>query len=283
MEHSKNREIQVLAVVEGKSAEPRFLKRLFCVYETHFHIYSYGTNIYDLYRRMKSYDFQCDVKDALLEKAETAEEKELLDRKFAYTYLIFDCDLHHRNKTQSGESYDKTVQSNLAHLTEMAAYFTDETDPSVGRLYLNYPMLESYRDCDSFFDEGYQNNTISVDRTRDYKQIVARRKLTRVHLDTYSRENFDGLTKMNVYKLNSLMSGIWGKPEYSLYRDLSQTDKILKKQMDLLKQKRELSVLNTSLFMMLDYYGQRDGFYDRVMDWEDLHQKTVAVPSGPQG
>lgn len=86
------------------------------------------------------------------------------------------------------------------------------------RLYLNYPMLESYRDCDSFFDEGYQNNTISVGRMKDYKRIVARRKLTRVHLDTYSRENFDGLTKMNVYKLNSLMSGIWGKPEYSLYR-----------------------------------------------------------------
>ncbi len=37
----------------------------------------------------------------------------------------------------------------------MVNYFVDETDPSIGKLYINYPMMESYRDCDTFFEEDY--------------------------------------------------------------------------------------------------------------------------------
>ncbi len=32
----------------------------------------------------------------------------------------------------------------------MTEYFVDETDPTIGKLYINYPMMESYRDCDEF-------------------------------------------------------------------------------------------------------------------------------------
>lgn len=56
----------------------------------------------------------------------------------------------------------------------MAEYFVDETDPSVGKLYINYPMMESYRDCDDFFDENYKSTMVSLPAILSYKKDVGK-------------------------------------------------------------------------------------------------------------
>ena len=42
----------------------------------------------------------------------------------------------------------------------MLDFFNDETDQ--GKLFINYPMMESYRDCDAFFDENIEKAITSV-------------------------------------------------------------------------------------------------------------------------
>ena len=90
-----SKEVKVLVIVEGTRTEPKFFDQLASVYGVNAKIYSVGTNIYLLYKKMQEYEFQCDVKDALSELTVTKADKELLKETFTYTYLIFDCDAHH--------------------------------------------------------------------------------------------------------------------------------------------------------------------------------------------
>lgn len=139
-------DVNILIIVEGSKTEPNFFNRLSDVFGLKFDIYCLETNIYSLYKKMKEIDFNGDIKDVLSEIHQ--DKKEMLSKKFAYTYLIFDCDAHHSRKNES-RTQEEIVLDNLAKLSEMAKYFIDETDPSKGKLYINYPMMESYRDWSS--------------------------------------------------------------------------------------------------------------------------------------
>lgn len=268
MEPLENKTIKILLVVEGESLEPKFFERLTETYGVKIAVYVVGTNIYALYQRMKEYDFACDIKDVLPEiGVRLAGKDDLLKDKFTYTYLIFDFDAHHKTplEREQGVLIDTVVQNNIRKLAEMAEYFVDETDPSVGRLYINYPMMESFRDCNAFFDNAYKNNEISIDDLRKYKSIASKKRLSGISIDTYSKENFTDLTRMNVFKLNSMMQAIWGAPAYQQYLEMSPAKNILDAQIDKIGNTRKIDVLNTALFILLDYYGNRDGFYDSIV------------------
>lgn len=137
-------ESNILIIVEGSKTEPNFFNRLSNVFGLKFDIYCLETNIYSLYKKMKEINFNGDIKDILSEIH--PDKKEMLSKKFAYTYLIFDCDAHHSRKNES-RTQEEIVLDNLAKLSEMAKYFVDETDPSIGKLYINYPTKKVHT-CD---------------------------------------------------------------------------------------------------------------------------------------
>lgn len=268
MELSENKKVKVLLIVEGESLEPTFFRRLSEVYGVNLDIYVVGTNIYLLYQKMKAYDFACDIKDVLPEIGVHLDGKDaLLKDTFTYTYLVFDFDAHHKTppERRKGVSIDTIVQNNTVKLTEMAEYFVDETDPSVGRLYINYPMMESFRDCNKFFDDSYRDNEICIDNLKRYKSIASQKRLSGIDVATYSREDFTDLTRMNVFKLNTMVETVWGAPTYQQYLEISRAKTILDVQINKIGQTRNVDVLNTALFILLDYYGNRDGFYDSII------------------
>lgn len=252
-------ESNILIIVEGLKTEPNFFKRLSDVFALKFDIYCLETNIYSLYKKMKEIDFNGDIKDVLSEIHPS--KKEMLAKKFAYTYLIFDCDAHHSRKDES-RTQEEIVLDNLAKLSEMVNYFVDETDPSIGKLYINYPMMESYRDCDKFFEEDYASAKVSIEELSTYKNRVAKKKLSCIHIDKYTKEQFSSLILQNLYKLNIIHHKIWGKPDYDTYLKCSDSECILSEEKNLIVSEKLLSVINTSLFMITDFYGNRNSFYE---------------------
>ena len=254
-------EKKVLFVVEGARVESSFFRHLAEVFSLNFEIYYLGTNIYSLYKKLKEMDFMANIKDVLVEMH--PEQKSVLSKSFAYTYLIFDCDAHHSKKNEN-RNIQEIVADNFAKLKEMAAFFIDETDPTIGKLYINYPMMESFRDCDDFFDNGYENATIKIEKINNYKQIVKNKKLCNKHPDNFSKNNFESLVLQNIFKLNKLSSNVWGKPTYQTYLEESQSSEVLKKEKALVDKQRILSVLNTSLLIIADYFGNTRGFYDSL-------------------
>lgn len=270
-----SKEIKILVIMEGGKTEPNFFNQLISVYGVQAELFPIEGNIYKLYKKMQEYDFLCDVKDALKELPIKKTDKQILDEIFTYTYLVFDCDVHHTNIPQIEKHLWEDVNVNFEHLKEMADYFVDETDPSIGKLYVNYPMMESYRDCNAFFDEEYCHRTVAIQDFVHYKKMAGQQKLANVNINKYTKENFSDLTRMNVYKLHTLCQGEWSPLPYSTYRELSETKNIADTEFQFCQKHRQVQVLNSALFMLIDYYGNRDGFYDRIMQPNNNIQLSI--------
>lgn len=255
--------MKILIVVEGDRTENELFSCLFDRFGIQAEIVVASNSLYSLYSRMKSYHFECDVKDAVKELMSPDKDRSLLDQKFAYTYLVFDSDLQNKQPNQRGLDIpiEKLVETNFNMLEEMAEYFTDETDPSIGRLYINYPMMESYRYCDSFSDESYLDSIIEIDKMAKFKSLASEKKLAGVQIQRYTKDNFLDLIRLNIRKLGILFNKTSILP-YPEYQFLSDQNTIAKKQHNSANSCQCLSILNTSLLIIVDYFGNRNDFYN---------------------
>lgn len=174
------RERRVLFIVEGRVAEPRFLERmmrsLFGVHPEN--VYSYGTTVHKLLKeatRHGEIDEYFDIKAALMEHA-NKDDAERLSRKYTDVFLIFDMDPHDQN-------FDPEL------LMAALRYFDDPTDN--GKMYINYPMLESYKHLSSLNDEEYMNRVVANEDVRRYKEIVGKEGCAELQdLSKYSSDTF---------------------------------------------------------------------------------------------
>ena len=225
----------ILFIVEGERLEPEVISRMGEVYGLRCDITSICTNIHILYQQLKKDEGYSDViavlreilrsrlaslaslktsKEQKRKNQRTQEDLAKLERPFASVYLVFDSELHHRSNDSLAPL--EVVGKNVAELREMLEFFDNETDQ--GKLYVNYPMMESYRDCDDFFDDGYKDRLVSLDilfgkmLIKGYKSLVVSRRLANVRNRQIFREQFNRLTYMNVFKLIWLKSRLWQKP-----------------------------------------------------------------------
>ena len=254
---------KILCIVEGEYTEKAVLEQVEAVFSLDFTICCFKANIYSLYKKLKEMDFEADIKQVLLELHPNY--KVALDGKFAYTYLIFDFDAYHPRKDDS-RTLEEIVSDNILKIQEMADFFINETDPTIGKLYINYPMVEAFRACDMPFDPNYQNEYIALPDMKEFKEYAGRKRMAQKRLDTYSSYDFKELTRMNIYKLSHIMRNNWGHMDYRQYLAHSDTSKILKAQIRSIEQTKLIAVLSTMLFVLTDYYGnQKNKFYDFIM------------------
>ena len=253
---------KTLIVVEGGRLEPRFFDQLKEVFGLNLDIYCLEYNIYLLYKKMKEMGFNGNLKDVLLEVHDTEENRELLSQDFAYTYLIFDFDPHHTEEYEKDIPLEIIVENNINKVSEMAEYFVDETDPTIGKLYINYPMMESFKDCDSFEDVDYLTRAIELTEVKQYKEIVGRRRMANKRIDGYSKSDFIMIARQNVKKLGKICEVANEPMDYETYIQESIQTNVLQREIEFVSSLRKIAVLNTSVFFVLDYYGNKDGFYD---------------------
>lgn len=253
--------VKSLFIVEGADREVKFIKKLAEAFRWGVEIVSVCANIHMLYTKLKAEGFNFEIKNILLESPNVSDEdkdKLLREKKFAYTYLIFDLDLQHYDISK-----EENIFRGLNDVKEMLRYFNNETDSTIGKMYINYPMIESYRDCSSFFDEEFKNRIINLNEITSYKTIVGKRGIN-TNLSKYSKENFKDLVRMNLYKGNYIYNGSWEKPTYSYYSDNITQEKILQNQSLKILNGKVISVLNCSLFIVVDYYGNKNFHYDNL-------------------
>lgn len=258
-------EQKTLLIVEGERTETVFFEQLQKAFGINLELVCFRDNIQVLYKKMKEMNFNADIKDILIEANDTEENRAILSQKFAYTYLIFDFDPHHTEEYEKGVPIDIIVKHNYDRVREMAEYFVDETDPSVGKLYINYPMMESYKDCDSFEEEGYLTRVVTLSDVSKYKSIVSHRKMANKRIDSYTEKDFSMLTKLNVRKLGSVCLKSTILDDYSTYVEESLQSNILQHEGESIRAKQQIDVLNTSAFFAIDYYGNQSGFFDSIM------------------
>lgn len=257
---------KTLIIVEGGRLEPSFFKQMQKAFDLNFDIYCLENNIYHLYNKLKEFNFNANIKDVLLETHNTEEYRKLLSQNFAYTYLIFDFDPHHTEEYEKSIPLENIIVNNIVKVCEMAEYFIDETDPTIGKLYINYPMMESFKDCDSFNDEQYLSRMVNLNDIKRYKQIVGSRKMANRRVDSYSKNDFTQLTLQNMKKLEKICKVFPETIDYETYLHKSVQANILKCEKEFIEFQKQIAVLNSSVFLVLDYYGNKDGFFDSIIN-----------------
>ncbi|MBD5519990.1 MAG: hypothetical protein HDR03_01980 [Lachnospiraceae bacterium] len=160
---------QSLLIVEGNHEKNKLYWLLFhCFPEINIRmddIWIYGTNIYMLYKDIEkqygsewgdSYE-DIDLPFVISKK----QNLELLRYKEDFTniILVFDYERHDDNFSEE-------------KILKMQKYFSDATD--MGKLYINYPMIESYQHLKMLPDNQYINRTIpvSLQPGKEYKALV---------------------------------------------------------------------------------------------------------------
>ena len=196
----------ILFVFEGKEREPqlyRAIESLLFPKETDAIVCSFKNNIYELYRQIVQLGEGADIVYVLREQLYGREDNPLKDitasSAFAEIYLFFDYDLHHR----------LPLDEINRRLREMLVMFDDET--TNGKLYINYPMIESIRHTKELPDANYYLYTIPKEQCGDFKRIAHDFSHygsldfltdTRERRVAATRQNWQHLKDMNVCKAN---------------------------------------------------------------------------------
>ena len=245
----------ILFVVEGERTEPRFLKRLVTATRTFkdYEIFSYSANVYKMLEGM-FVDDDIDTDLDFLEYLRSCRSGEntdgVLDNEFSDIFLFFDMD-------PQDPKYDPD------RLSKAARYFDDSTEN--GKLYINYPMMESFRHISNPYDLSYLGVKVAKRDIKRYKEISASEGCHEL-LDNsrISEELMIRVVALNLIKANSIITGVKEMPALERYeKDITQVC-ILAEECKAYSEEAELYVLNTSVFNSIDY--NRERFYNRIKE-----------------
>lgn len=185
----------ILFVFEGETTEPLLfstMKHLFLPKERNDIICTYKSNIYSLYNRMSANgyfdDSRTDVSLIPLLQEQLKQNGDINHPLLKITnwdeiseiFLFFDYDCQNKEKDKS-----YSLTENNKRIEKMLSFFNNETE--AGKLYINYPMVESIRYTKKLPDLSFNTYTISLS---DCPDAIFKKKV-----DTFSfYGSFDFLT-----------------------------------------------------------------------------------------
>jgi len=224
----------ILALVEGEKTDMRLMKRLVKIYgiENRHQFVSYNTNLYALYNSMfRGADpGSLDILLHLKEREHDPLKKAIFENSYSDILLIFDFD-------------PQDPQFSEARIREMTGFFVESTD--MGKLYLNYPMVEAFYHMKSIPDPDYNSyiSTLIELKAKGYKARVNREKLGRDYSGfAVNKEECDTVILQNIDKARFITS-----------LDLPGAQDILEAQVKKMRNEQTVAVLCTCAFYITDY------------------------------
>ncbi|WP_373117561.1 hypothetical protein [Holdemania massiliensis] len=229
---------KILVLVEGAKTDVALMERLFSIYQIDFkyEIVSYCTNIYTLYKEMFEDNDPDDMDLLQLLKSREPDlvKKTLFDESYSDILLIFDLDLH-----DFGFTPEK--------IRHMAKYFVESSD--VGKLYINYPMVEAFYHMTSIPDLNFNtyNATLNELSAGTYKARVNRENRNHDYRKfAATKEECNIVIRQNISKAWLVV----GDPEDDM--PPSQAE-ILNTQLNSIQNENRVAVLSTCAFFIPEY------------------------------
>lgn len=251
---------KILFIVEGANDEVSFVKRLLEKYNgtQEYEIYPYKCTIhvlaqilYDEYPDFE--ENEIDIQLVLKSKERDKNQRELLSQKFRDVFLVFDFEPQH----------------NLPHfdtVRRMMQYFNDSSDH--GKLYINYPMMQSYKHFSSLPDDSFSQRRVTIQDCYHYKQIVGAVS-GYTDINQYNHTTFVSLMAHHIKKANYILSGRYVLPTADEYTKWNLVD-IFDVQCSLLKSGDSIHVINTCILIPVDFAPKR--FFELVSRRETAYE-----------
>lgn len=148
----------------------------------------------------------------------------------------------------------------------MIDYFDESTDQ--GKLFLNYPMMQSYKDFSQLPDDIFKDRVVDINECRDYKELVGLRSRF-IDISKYDHQLFVSLAVHHIKKANCLLTGEFELPLTDEYVTWSGAS-IYGCQIQRLHEYGTIFVLNTCLFILIDFAPNRFFRYVQIHNSELL-------------
>lgn len=238
-----NHKSKILIIVEGEKTDYHLMTHLLDMYgiSQNHEIVSYHTNIYVLYNEMfRDQDpASKDTLQCLKAHEKNPEYRRLLNQRYSDILLIFDLD-------------PQDAQFSFEKISEMVHYFNESSD--MGKLYLNYPMVEAFYHMKSIPDPQYATYTADMKELREhtYKKRVNKENRNHEYKKfAVNREEYNLVIKQNIDKANRIAqrSEMMNINEYRI----PQSADILAAQLRKLANEDKLYDLCTCVFYIPDY------------------------------
>ena len=237
-------EHNVLYIVEGKT-ESDLLKRLWDRFEPDngYEVYIYNTNIHVLIQSLfcdGNLDEDLDIVRELRSQEKDEEKRSILGKRFEYVYMIFDFD-------------PQDFRANYDRIGQMLDHFNDPGGN--GRLYLNYPMTESFRHLKSLSDADFKDRKVSLDilREGEYKRLVDLESGKEFkQLNIYTRDTFTSIIRLHLQKENYILNGIFEMMGEDEFFGLTGSE-LLNMQVESIEKEDSIYVINTCIFTVVEY------------------------------
>lgn len=233
------RKRKILLLVEGVKTDVVLMQHLLRIYqfEDSYEIIPYGTNIYTLYHEMfeENDPEEMDLLQLLKEREQDPNKKPLFDVTYSDILLVFDLD-------------PQAPDFSAEKVSRMAGYFTESSD--MGKLYLNYPMVEAFYHMAAIPDPDYLARCVSADELRqgNYKARVNRENRNHDYRKfAVTRAECTMVIRQNIEKAQRLLN----ISEATLYPP--GQEEILHEELRLWRDKHLVSVLSTCPFFIADY------------------------------
>lgn len=243
----------ILFLFEGKVTENNYYKvierAIGSNIKSSINFYCYKTNIYTLYDEISN--------DSALNIIELVKEKALIDNdienyemlntvNFGEIYLIFDLD-------PQDQRFDKNK------IEKMIEIFNNETEN--GKLYINYPMIESFKHFKEIPDKNYIDYKVKILDCKNYKKDVA--KISCINdYRKISKEQYINILNQNLEKINYLINRL-NKCDFDTYLNTLGQSQIFFLQENEIDENGQLYIINSFCLWPLDYLGEK--FFDDVI------------------
>jgi len=265
----------ILFIFEGKKTEPKIYQTIKELYfrDVEDSICIFGSNIYGLYDYLKKYysdfkkiDYEANIIDVLKDiDKKYADSLENIERSsdIDQVFLFFDYDFQHAFHVieQHPElSLSDALKNDNDKLLEMLDFFCEETE--MGKLYINYPMVESLKYTKEVPDENYFSYKTTLDechgkfkkKSEDFSAYKGYRNIL-----LNSKDDIDNvkaiwalLISQNLMKANYICNNSYRKPIKK--EDIAQNN-IFNHQLDRYNNQHKIAILNAFPLFLYDYFN----------------------------
>lgn len=224
---------KILLIVEGELSEPRILGSeshgLLSLIGSDYEIVAFANPIYELYEAYKNGEYDDLVSYLRIEKGLKIDDNILSKNAFSAVYLIFDFE------PQDHKYSDGKIK-------DLLSIFNNETE--LGKVYINYPMVEAYYDLETLPDLKYNEKTVNLEGLNGKKNKKQVNTTTCLKKNKITNKDLCYIIMHNYNKAKLITNS---KDKYINHID------ILNSQLKLKKEKNEIYVLSTLPFLVIDY------------------------------
>lgn len=134
-------------------------------------------------------------------------------------------------------------------IRRMITYFNDST--LQGKLFLNYPMMQSYKHFDCLPCQSFENLEVTLKEIKSYKKLVGEISIL-TNLSEYTYITYYSIAVHHLKKANKLVNGVYEMLDKDDYLQLNFCS-IFDFQLASFEKRKIVSVLNTCIFALIDF------------------------------